>query len=137
MKVRQIIKLLTDDGWFQVARKGSHRQFKHDTKPGRVTVAGKPNDDTWHLAQRTTSCGRLDLRTKRTSTMHRYLVIIEKANGNYSAFSPDVPGCIATGATREEAEQEFHSALQMHLEGLKEDGLPIPLPSASVRYVEV
>jgi predicted RNase H-like HicB family nuclease len=69
--------------------------------------------------------------------MHRYLVIIEKANGNYSAFSPDVPGCIATGATREESEQEFHSALQMHLEGLKEDGLPIPQPSASVGYVEV
>jgi predicted RNA binding protein YcfA (HicA-like mRNA interferase family) len=45
MKVREIIKLLTDDGWFQVAQRGSHRQFKHDTKPGRVTVAGKPNDD--------------------------------------------------------------------------------------------
>jgi predicted RNA binding protein YcfA (HicA-like mRNA interferase family) len=45
MKVREIIKLLTVDGWFQVAQKGSHRQFKHDTKPGRVTVAGKPNDN--------------------------------------------------------------------------------------------
>ena len=68
--------------------------------------------------------------------MHRYLVIIEKANNNYSAFSPDVPGCVATGATREEAEQELHTALQMHLEGLKEDGLPVPHPSASVGYVE-
>jgi predicted RNase H-like HicB family nuclease len=68
--------------------------------------------------------------------VQRYLVIIEKAKGNYSAFSPDVPGCIANGATREEAEQEFHAALQMHLEGLKEDGLPIPPPSASVGYVE-
>ena len=45
MKIREIIKLLTDDGWFQVAQKGSHRQFKHETKLGRVTVAGKPNDD--------------------------------------------------------------------------------------------
>lgn len=71
------------------------------------------------------------------STIHRYLVIIEKAQGNYSAFSPDVPGCVATGATREAAEKEFHSALQMHLEGLKEDGLPMPQPSASVGYVEV
>jgi predicted RNase H-like HicB family nuclease len=69
--------------------------------------------------------------------MHRYLIIIEKARGNYSAFSPDVPGCIATGATREEAEREFHAALQMHLAGLREDGLPIPQPSASVGYVEV
>ena len=47
MKIREIIKLLMDDGWFQVVQKGSHRQFKHDIKPGRVTVAGKPND---HLA---------------------------------------------------------------------------------------
>ena len=68
--------------------------------------------------------------------MHRYLVIIEKANGNYSAYSPDVPGCVATGATREAAEREMRAALQMHLEGLKEDGLPIPEPSASIGYVE-
>jgi predicted RNase H-like HicB family nuclease len=68
--------------------------------------------------------------------VQRYLIIIEKANGNFSAFSPDVPGCIATGATREEAEQEFHSALHMHLKGLKEDGMPIPPPSASVGYVD-
>lgn len=45
MKIREITKILTDDGCFQVAQKGSHRQFKHDTKSGRVTVAGKPNDD--------------------------------------------------------------------------------------------
>ena len=68
--------------------------------------------------------------------MHRYLVIIEKANGTYSAYSPDVPGCVATGATREAAEREMRAALQMHLEGLKEDGLPIPEPSASIGYVE-
>ena len=68
--------------------------------------------------------------------MHRYLVIIEKANNNYSAFSPDVPGCVATGETRETAEREMHAALQMHLKGLKEDGLPLPEPSASIGYVE-
>ena len=45
MKIREIIKLLESDGWYQVAQRGSHRQFKHDSKPGRVTVAGKPNDD--------------------------------------------------------------------------------------------
>ena len=68
--------------------------------------------------------------------MHRYLVIIEKARNNYSAFSPDVPGCVATGETREAAEREMPAALQMHLEGLKEDGLPVPEPSASVGYIE-
>ena len=68
--------------------------------------------------------------------MQRYLVIIEKANNNYSAFSPDVPGCVATGETREAAEREMQAALQMHLKGLEEDGLPIPEPSASVGYIE-
>ena len=68
--------------------------------------------------------------------MHRYLVIIEKATKNYSAFSPDVPGCVATGEIREAAEREMHTALQLHLAGLKEDGLPLPEPSASVGYIE-
>jgi predicted RNase H-like HicB family nuclease len=68
--------------------------------------------------------------------MNRYLIIIEQANGNYSAYSPDVPGCVATGATREEAEREMRKALQMHIDGIKEDGLPLPMPSASVGYVE-
>ena len=68
--------------------------------------------------------------------MHRYLVIIEKAKNNYSAFSPDVPGCVATGETREAAEREMRVALQMHLDGLKEDGLPLPEPTASIGYIE-
>ena len=68
--------------------------------------------------------------------MHRYLIVIEKANGNFSAFSPDVPGCVATGATQENTESEMRAAIQMHLEGLKEDGLPIPEPSTSIGYVE-
>ena len=45
MKVSEVLRILTDDGWYLVATKGSHRQFKHPTKPGRVTVAGKPSDD--------------------------------------------------------------------------------------------
>ncbi len=68
--------------------------------------------------------------------MHRYLIIIEKAGDNFSAYSPDVPGCVATGVTREEAENEMHEALQMHLDGIKEDGMPLPEPSASIGYVE-
>jgi predicted RNase H-like HicB family nuclease len=68
--------------------------------------------------------------------MHRYLVIIEKAGENYSAYSPDVPGCVATGATREQAESEMQAALQMHLAGLSEDGLPVPEPTASIGDVE-
>jgi predicted RNase H-like HicB family nuclease len=69
--------------------------------------------------------------------MYRFLVVIEKANGNYSAYSPDLPGCIATGATPEEAEQNMHQAVEMHVHGLIEDNLPVPEPHAFAEYVAV
>ena len=58
--------------------------------------------------------------------MYRFLIVIEKAEGNYSAYSPDLPGCIATGATREEAERNMHEAIELHVRGLLEDNLSIP-----------
>lgn len=61
---------------------------------------------------------------------HRFLIVIEDAGGNYSAYSPDLPGCVATGATRVETEQNMVEAIQMHIEGLTEDGLPIPQSTA-------
>jgi predicted RNase H-like HicB family nuclease len=67
----------------------------------------------------------------------RYAVVIEKAADNYSAYVPDLPGCIATGVTVEETEQLIREAIGMHLAGLREDGLPIPQPSSQVEYVEV
>ncbi len=69
--------------------------------------------------------------------MYRYLIVIEKAGGNFSAYSPDLPGCVATGDTEEEAEKNMATAIPMHLQGLKEDHLPIPAPVASAQYVEV
>lgn len=69
--------------------------------------------------------------------MHRFLVVIEKANGNYSAYSPDLPGCIATGATREDAEKNMYEALEMHVRGLLEDKLPIPESHSFAEYVAV
>lgn len=65
----------------------------------------------------------------------KYLVIIEKAKNNYAAYLPDVPGCVATGKTPDEAHSEIAKALKMHLEGLKEDGLPIPEPLAQADYI--
>ena len=56
---------------------------------------------------------------------YRFLVVVEQAGQNYSAYSPDLPGCVATGATREEAERNMHDAIEMHIEGLKEDGLSL------------
>ncbi len=69
--------------------------------------------------------------------MHKYLVIFEKAKNNYPAFSPDLPGCIATGATRKEAEKNIKEAITFHIEGLKEDGVPLPKSNSTVEYVEV
>jgi len=69
--------------------------------------------------------------------MHRFLVVIEKANRNYSAYSPDLPGCVATGVTREETEQNMHPAIEMHIQGLEEDGLPVPESQSSAEYVTV
>jgi predicted RNase H-like HicB family nuclease len=66
----------------------------------------------------------------------RYAVVIEKADGNYSAYVPDLPGCVATGETPAAAEHEIRAAIRFHIEGLKEDGLPVPVPTASVEYVE-
>jgi predicted RNase H-like HicB family nuclease len=67
----------------------------------------------------------------------RYAVVIEKAEGNYAAYAPDLPGCVATGTTVQEAEREIQEAIRFHLEGLRADGLPIPEPSSRVEYVEV
>lgn len=66
----------------------------------------------------------------------RYAIVIEKAAGNYSAFAPDLPGCVATGDTPEDAEREIRQAIQFHLDGRREDGLPIPEPTTRCEYVE-
>ena len=67
----------------------------------------------------------------------RYAVVIEKAQGDYSAYVLDLPGCVATGATVAEVEAEIREAIAFHVEGLREDGLPLPAPSSQVEYVEV
>ncbi len=67
----------------------------------------------------------------------RYAIVIEKAEGNYSAYVPDLPGCIATGATLQEVETEIREAIVFHLDGMREDGLPIPEAVSQVDYVEV
>jgi predicted RNase H-like HicB family nuclease len=66
----------------------------------------------------------------------RYAMIIEKGERNYSAYLPDLPGCIATGKTVEEIRERMSKAIDMHLRGLREDGLPIPEPSSMAEYVE-
>jgi predicted RNase H-like HicB family nuclease len=66
----------------------------------------------------------------------RYAIVIEKANGNYSAYVPDLPGCVTTGETVAAVEAEIRDAIRFHIDGLKEDGLPVPEATSIADYVE-
>jgi predicted RNase H-like HicB family nuclease len=66
----------------------------------------------------------------------RYAIVIEKTEENYSAYAPDLPGCVATGATPEETEANMRKAIRFHIEGLLEDGLPVPASESRLAYVE-
>ncbi len=69
--------------------------------------------------------------------MKRYAVVVEDAGTNLAAYVPDLPGCVATAATHAELERRIRAAIKLHLEGMAEDGLPLPEPSTHVEYVEV
>ena len=67
----------------------------------------------------------------------RYAIVVEKTANNYSAYVPNLPGCIATGYTIEETEREIREAIEFHIEGMIADGLPIPQPTSTVQYIEI
>jgi predicted RNase H-like HicB family nuclease len=69
--------------------------------------------------------------------MKRYAIVVEKAKANYAAYVPDLPGCVATGATVEETQRRLRDAIAIHVQGLRADGLPVPEPSSLVAYLEV
>lgn len=74
---------------------------------------------------------------RRRVTMHRFLIVIEKADGNYSAYSPDLLGCVATGRTRDDAARNMHEAIEMHVRGLLEDELPVPESTSFAEYIAI
>ncbi len=132
MRIREAIRLIETDGWFLVATRGSHRQYKHPVKLGRVTIAGKPGDELapGNAEQRAQTSG-----SERESLV-RFAVVIEKADGNYSAYVPDLPGCVATGQTAADATANICEAIRFHLDGLREDGVQLPQPEALCDYVD-
>jgi predicted RNase H-like HicB family nuclease len=69
--------------------------------------------------------------------MHRFLIVIEKGDGNYSAYSPDLPGWVATGKTRDQAARNMHEAIDMHVRGLVEDNLPVPQWRSFAEYIAI
>ena len=67
----------------------------------------------------------------------RYAIVIEKADGNYSAYVPDLPGCVATGSSISDVKREIRDAIVFHLDGLREDGLPEPASRSVVEYIDI
>lgn len=67
----------------------------------------------------------------------QYLVVIEQGPSSFGAYVPDLPGCVAVGETREEVTQLIHEAIEFHVEGMKEDGIPVPQPHSFIEFVEV
>ena len=128
MKVRLLIKLIEDDGGYLVRTRGSHRQFKHPTKKGTVTVAGNLGQ-TSVPARSTAFSGKPDSDGEVNKTME-YVVIFEEGKNNCSAYVPDLPGCIAAGNTIAEVRTLIAEAIAFHIEGLREDGDVIPQPSS-------
>ena len=127
LKVGEIIKLIEADGWYLVTTVGSHRQYKHPLKRGRVTIAGKLSAELppWHRAKHP-EAGRAGPEDSMTS----YAVVIERASdGGYGAWCPDLPGCVALADTEQAVLAEMRQAIELHLAGLREDGQPIPHPS--------
>lgn len=121
------MKLIEADGWYLVNAVGSHRQYKHPLKPGRVTIAGKPSAEvaTWYRAKHPEAS-----RAGPEDPMTSYAVVIERASdGGYGAWCPDLPGCVALADTEEAVLAEMRQAIELHLAGLRQDGQPVPHPS--------
>jgi predicted RNase H-like HicB family nuclease len=89
------------------------------------------------LRARSTVFSSRQVSDENKVTAMRYAVVIENAGSNFSAYVPDLPGCVATGGTLAEAEGAIREAIEFHLDGLREDGSPIPPPSSKVEYIEV
>src|SRR5713226_2460034 len=121
-------------GWLvsgEVEERASSVQARHEARPG------------YDRGESERRFGSEDVRKypqtgrSRQMSTHRFLVVLEDAGANFSAYSPDLPGCVATGETREEAEANMYEAIQLHIEGLKEDGFPIPTSTSVAEYVVV
>ena len=69
--------------------------------------------------------------------MKKYLIVIERTDSGYSTYSPDLPGCVSTGKSREEAEKNMREAIEFHVDGLRQEGYPVPEPQTTSSYVEL
>ncbi len=141
VKVKEVLKRLKKDGWYQVRMRGSHRILAHPQKSGIVVVPGKLSDDipVGTLGAIWKTC------TVRRLSMKQYAVIYEKGDTNWGAIVPDLPGCVSIGNTLEEVQENIKEAISkrsasrcaLYLEVLKERGEKIPQPETHVGFVEI
>jgi predicted RNase H-like HicB family nuclease/predicted RNA binding protein YcfA (HicA-like mRNA interferase family) len=129
-----MIKLLEADGWGLNRQRGSHRHYRHPEKPGTVTIAGRLGDE---LKPGTLASHPSAGRSWKARQMSAYAVIIEGSKDSFSAYVPDLPGCVAAGKSLEEVEARIRQAIRLHIESLEAHGEPVPPPAAAVRLVDV
>jgi predicted RNase H-like HicB family nuclease len=128
--VREVIKLIEADGWYLDRQRSSHRQFKHPTQAGPGDRGGAPAEGPGpEDAPEHPPAGGVGAMG--------YLIILEPTPTGFSAYSPDLEGCVAAGDDREETIALMREAIAFHLEGLAAAGEPVPAPSSESAYVEV
>jgi predicted RNase H-like HicB family nuclease len=131
VKVRDLLKLIENDGWRIVRSEAVTASTSMRSRRDELRSPVTPETMCMLVPSRVFSA-RLDER----ETMIKYAIVIEQGE-NLSAYVPDLPGCISTGRTIEEIERNIREAIELHLEGLREDGEPIPDPQTAVAYVEL
>ena len=137
---RELMRRLQQDGWYEVRQIGSHKQFRHDRKPGLVTV---PVHGSRDIPKRTLashfSPGGLEADSGRLE-MKTYAVVFERGDEGeepWAAYVPDLPGCISTGETMDDVRRNIREAIELHVEGLKAEGYPVPEPRCEAGRVRV
>ncbi len=131
MKGRAVVKLLEEDGWRLVRQTGSHRQFRHPTKPGTVAVAGSQHGRAARDADQHPPAGWVE----GTEQVSGYAVIIEQGETGYGAYAPELPGLGAAGDSSEEVEGLIREAIPLHIQSLRAHGEPVPTPSTVATMV--
>lgn len=133
-KVAAAIRLIERDGWALVRQAGSHRQYRHPSKPGTVTIPGRESKDlppgTWNSIPET---GGPQVKEGEV----KYVVVYERTPNNWAAYVPDLPGCVAVGDRREDVKRQIREAMALHLDSLREFNEPVPRPGEWAELVAV
>ena len=129
MKVRDAIKLIETDGWVL-------KRTRSD--PPRLCASHEAGDSSRARSPWFRCCDRHAFEYPETGGIEmRYAVVIEKTETGYSAYVPDLPGCVSVGRTREEMDRNMREAIELYLDELREQGAPIPLPTTDTEYIAV